>query len=214
MSTYPYRSDEPVMSGRRPGLDGLRGWAVVAVVAFHSGALHAGWVGVDVFMALSGYLITGVLMSDLAAPHGLRLGRFWMRRARRLLPGLLVLLALVLLLSIVKPTGWPVATRRETLGALTYSSNWLRIVNELSYWELFNAPSALDHLWSLAIEEQFYVVWPLIALVAWRLRGRIGLVCVALGSAVVLGIWQFWLASHNATVERIYVGTDTALQPF
>ena len=217
MTTASPRSDaeyNTLALGHRPGLDGLRGWAVIAVVAFHSGVLHAGWVGVDVFMALSGYLITGVLLKDLGSPQGLRLGHFWMRRARRLLPGLVVLLAAVAVLSVVAPHGWPTATRRETLGALTYSTNWLRISNRQSYWELFTAPSALDHLWSLAIEEQFYLVWPLVVLAAWRFRRRQGVIWIAGVAIAGLAWWQIWLAGHGASIERIYVGTDTRAPAF
>ena len=217
MTTASPRSDaeyNTIPLGHRPGLDGLRGWAVIAVVAFHSGVLGAGWVGVDVFMALSGYLITGVLLKDLGSPSGLRLGHFWMRRARRLLPGLVVLLAAVTMFSAVGPHNWPTATRRETIGALTYTSNWLRISNRQSYWEIFNAPSALDHLWSLAIEEQFYLVWPLMVLVAWRFRQRLGVIWVAAGTAVGLAWWQIWLAGNGASIERIYVGTDTRAPAF
>jgi peptidoglycan/LPS O-acetylase OafA/YrhL len=90
-------------SSRLAGLDGLRGWAVIAVVAFHSGILRAGWVGVDVFMALSGFLITGVIVRELDTDGRLRLGAFWRRRVRRLVPALLLTLALIAIVTAVEP---------------------------------------------------------------------------------------------------------------
>ena len=198
----------------RPGLDGVRAWAVCAVVAFHSGVLRAGWIGVDVFMALSGYLITRVIVVELQSPRGFRLRRFWMRRARRLLPGLLLLLVVVTLVTLWAPGGWPPPTRSETFGALTYTSNWVRIAASKNYWTMFSAPSPLDHLWSLAIEEQFYVVWPIVVLIAWRAGGQRALQRAALVGAVLLGVWQVVVATTSASVERIYVGTDTRAPSF
>ena len=198
----------------RPGLDGVRAWAVFAVVAFHSGLLHAGWIGVDVFMALSGYLITSVIVGDLQSPRGFRLRTFWMRRARRLLPGLLLLLMVVTVVTLWAPSGWPPPTRSETFGALTYTSNWVRIAASQNYWTMFAAPSPLDHLWSLAVEEQFYLVWPIVVLIAWRAGGRRALQRVALAGAVLLGAWQVVLATASTSVERIYVGTDTRAPSF
>ncbi len=197
------------MGERRAGLDGLRGWAMLAVVAFHCGVLRAGWVGVDLFMALSGFLITGVLIGELARRDALSVGTFWRRRARRLWPALLALLLGVALISWGAPDGWPTPTRRETIGALTYTSNWLRLGAHSSYWELFRLPSALDHLWSLAIEEQFYVIWPLVVVAAWRLGKRRGVAIAAVVLALALATWQIVLSFHGASVERLYVGTDT-----
>ncbi len=214
-SFAPHSASSPgAFATHRPGLDGLRGWAVIAVVAFHSGVLKAGWVGVDVFMALSGYLITGVLLRELASSDHVALRRFWLRRARRLIPGLAVLLVLVAIISQFPPNQWPVPTRSETFGALSYTSNWTRIAEKQSYWEIFANPSALDHLWSLAIEEQFYVIWPLIVLVAWRFGRRPGVLVGAGVLAVALGAWQMYLAGSEASIERLYVGTDTRAPAF
>jgi peptidoglycan/LPS O-acetylase OafA/YrhL len=198
----------------RPGLDGLRAWAVIAVVAFHAGALSSGWVGVDIFMALSGFLITRVIVGELESTGRLRLRTFWLRRARRLVPGLLLLLVIVTVITAWAPAGWPVPTRRETIGALTYTSNWVRIAGSENYWALFAAPSALDHLWSLAVEEQFYVVWPLVVACAWRIGGRRALQRIAVVGAIALGAWQVALSLTSASVERIYVGTDTRAPSF
>lgn len=201
-------------SSRLAGLDGLRGWAVIAVVAFHSGILRAGWVGVDVFMALSGFLITGVIVRELDTNGRLRLDAFWRRRARRLVPALLLTLALIAIVTAVEPRGWTIPTPREMLGALTYTSNWLRLGIERTYWQMFDSPSALDHLWSLAIEEQFYVVWPLVMVAAWRWGGKRGAITVAAAAFVVTAVTQVVSARTGSSIERLYVGTDTRAPAF
>ena len=196
------------------GLDGVRAWAVIVVVAFHAGLVKAGWVGVDVFMALSGFLITGVLINELEKKQSLSLSNFWRRRARRLLPGLFVLLALVAVLSQFSLTNWIIPTPREVVGALSYSSNWLRLGVDQSYWDIFNAPSVLDHLWSLAIEEQFYVLWPLVVLMSWKIGRRRGVILATGFMFIVTAILQILMALNNAGIERIYVGTDTRAPAF
>ena len=199
---------------RMPGLDGLRAWAVLAVVAFHTGLLSAGWVGVDLFMALSGFLITGVLVTELSNRDTVSTLRFWGRRARRLWPGLLTLVAAVAVITALAPGGWTAPTRRESVGALTYSSNWLRLGIHRSYWQLFDAPNAFEHLWSLAIEEQFYLVWPLLLAGAWRWRRRRGALLVGAALATGLAAWQIGLSFTSATIDRLYVGTDTRAPAF
>ena len=206
--------NQPANAPRFAGLDGLRGWAVLAVVAFHSGLLGAGWVGVDLFMALSGFLITGVIVRELESDERLRLGRFWGRRARRLVPALVLVLGLVAVVSVIEPTGWTLPSPREVWGALTYTSNWSRLGMERSYWQMFDAPSAFDHLWSLAIEEQFYVVWPLAVYGAWKWRGRGAAMGVAIVGFLATATVQVVLARTGSTIERIYVGTDTRAPAF
>ena len=196
------------------GLDGVRAWAVIVVVAFHAGLVKAGWVGVDVFMALSGFLITGVLINELEKKQSLSLSNFWRRRARRLLPGLFVLLALVAVLSQFSLTNWTIPTPREVVGALSYSSNWLRLGVNQSYWDIFNAPSVLDHLWSLAIEEQFYLLWPLVVLMSWKIGRRRGVILATGFMFIVTAILQILMALNNVSIERIYVGTDTRAPAF
>ena len=196
------------------GLDGVRAWAVIVVVAFHAGLVKAGWVGVDVFMALSGFLITGVLINELVKKQSLSLSNFWRRRARRLLPGLFVLLALVAVLSQLSLKNWTTPTPREVVGALSYASNWLRLGVNQSYWDIFNAPSVLDHLWSLAIEEQFYLLWPLVVLMSWKIGRRRGVILATGFMFIVTAILQILMALNNAGIERIYVGTDTRAPAF
>ena len=169
---------EPVRSGQRymPGLDGVRAVAVLAVIAFHEqlGWAPGGLLGVGVFFTLSGYLITDLLLGQWSVRGRLQLADFWMRRARRLLPALFVMLAVV--------TAWVTLADRARLSGLrgavgaaaTYSSNWYLIVQNQSYFARFAPPAPLDHLWSLAVEEQFYLAWPwllLLGLLCLRARG-------------------------------------------
>jgi peptidoglycan/LPS O-acetylase OafA/YrhL len=150
---------EPVRSGQRymPGLDGLRALAVLAVIAYHEqlGWAPGGLLGVGVFFTLSGYLITDLLLGQWARSGGLNLGDFWLRRARRLLPALFVMLAVVTAwVTIVSPSRLA-SLRGAVAAAATYSSNWFYIYTHNSYFARFAPPGPFDHLWSLAVEEQF-----------------------------------------------------------
>ena len=170
---------EPLTRGQRymPGLDGLRALAVAAVVLYHLGFGWAGGglLGVGVFFTLSGYLITDILLAQLAG-RGIRLGRFWLGRARRLLPALLSMLAIV---SLWVATVGPAQHRfgEVVAAAVLYVSNWQLIFQHVSYFARFGPPTPLNHLWSLGIEEQFYIFWPLLLLLGVRLvpeRSRVG----------------------------------------
>jgi peptidoglycan/LPS O-acetylase OafA/YrhL len=165
-----------------PGLDGLRGVAVLAVMAFHAGLGWAagGLLGVDVFFVLSGFLVTSILLGEHARTGTLALRRFWARRARRLLPALFVLL-----LGICAYAWWvsggvaPAQLRGDALSTLGYVANWHYIATGQDYFVRYGGLSPLLHTWSLAVEEQFYLVWPLVALVVLKRAGRRGLGWVA-----------------------------------
>lgn len=204
-----------------PGLDGLRGLAVVAVVLYHAldtsglpAALRpsGGFLGVEVFFVLSGFLITALLVGEHERTGTVDLRSFWIRRARRLLPALFVFLAGVALFAQLLATDALAKIRSEILGALVYVSNWLLIVRDESYFEAAGRPSLLRHLWSLAIEEQFYLVWPVIVLVGLRVVGRRPLfvltVAGAIGSTALM--WQaFGQVERYGDVTSIYYRTDT-----
>ncbi len=146
-----------------PSLDGVRGVAIAAVIAFHLGYLGGGWVGVDIFFVLSGFLITSLLLSEQAQSGHIRLGAFWARRARRLLPALLFLVfALGLYALLGGPGVVPSQLRSPAMAALLYFANWQQVAAGHSYFTQFQAVNPLLHTWSLAVEEQYYLVWPLL----------------------------------------------------
>ena len=155
-------------------MDGVRGVAVVAVLLFHAGKLRGGYLGVDLFFVLSGYLITSLLLAESSTSGRVNLFGFWARRARRLLPALLLVVAFVGLYSaVIADPGELHRIRGDALATLAYVANWRFVFGGFDYFALFSSPSPLNHTWSLAIEEQFYVVWPLLVLLVAR-RGQIG----------------------------------------
>ncbi|GLI10902.1 acyltransferase [Paenibacillus tyrfis] len=195
-----------------PGIDGLRALAVLAVIAYH---LHPGWVpggllGVGIFFVLSGYLITDLLIAEWQREGRLNLKSFWLRRFRRLLPAMLVLLSAVAAwIWLVDRSRLP-ALQGDFLAALTYVSNWWLVYREVSYFESFGPPSPLGHFWSLAVEEQFYLLWPLLLALGLRLQPRRGWLAGAmlLGTAASAAAMAL-LYEPGADPSRIYYGTDT-----
>jgi len=186
-----------------PGLDGLRALAVVAVIIYHANAswLHGGFLGVEVFFVISGYLITLLLIAEHERSSRINLAQFWLRRARRLLPALFVMLAM-LMIYLAVPFGYPEArgrTRGDIIGGLSYLSNWYQIWVGAGYTAR-EAFAPLRHLWSLAVEEQFYLIWPIVMVAILR-RGRTHLPRVAL-----------WLVGVSvlitAVVALLYVPGD------
>ena len=204
----------PAEPGRRyaPGLDGLRAIAVLAVVAYHL-KLHwakGGMLGVAVFFTLSGYLITDLLLGHWHRYGNLGLGQFWLRRARRLLPALFVMLAAVSVWVALFDASQLADFRKQVLAAVLYVSNWWTIAEHGSYFARFAPPLPLDHLWSLAIEEQFYLVWPwLLAFGIWAARRgrRLALASLALAGASALAMALIYRPGFDPT--RVYEGTDT-----
>jgi peptidoglycan/LPS O-acetylase OafA/YrhL len=163
---------EPVKADQKylPGLDGLRALAVAAVVAYHLGYgwAQGGLLGVGVFFTLSGYLITDILAGQWAARGRIRLADFWLRRARRLLPALFVMLAVVTVWVNVFARSFLPGFRGNVIASVFYVSNWWYIDQHASYYARFAPPAPLDHLWSLAVEEQFYLIWPwVVLLLVW-----------------------------------------------
>jgi peptidoglycan/LPS O-acetylase OafA/YrhL len=194
------------------GLDGLRALAVLAVIAYHLNAPWAsgGQLGVGVFFVLSGYLITDLLLAQRERRGRFGLRDFWMRRARRLLPALWVMLAVVSIwVAFLEPRQVP-ALRGNMLAAFFYFSNWWYAFQHVSYFALFAPPSPLGHLWSLAVEEQFYLLWPLLLLLALRVsRRRELLIGLLLGGAAVSAWLMSALYQPGVDPTRVYEGTDT-----
>ncbi len=196
-----------------PGLDGLRALAVAAVVGYHLGVPHlsGGLLGVGMFFTLSGYLITSILLRSWNTKASLGLSTFWLRRARRLLPAVAIVLFVVLVATaLFSPEAFGVRGG-EALAAGFYVSNWTTIIHGISYFSLFHPPGPLDHLWSLAVEEQFYLVWPLVLLGMLRVfRGRMRAVVLATLALSGISFGLLALMAH-ATLDntRAYEGTDT-----
>jgi peptidoglycan/LPS O-acetylase OafA/YrhL len=193
---------------------------VIAVILYHAafGFIKGGFLGVEVFFVISGYLITSLLLLERERTGSNDLKEFWIRRARRLLPGLVTLLALVMSAALLFAQDAINRLAQDTLAALTYSINWVMIFRQDSYFEAFARPPLLLHLWSLAIEEQFYVIWPLtfaggMALLARRSKPRFGTVnpilpAVLFGIAVSTALmWVLYTPFEDPS--RIYFGTDT-----
>jgi peptidoglycan/LPS O-acetylase OafA/YrhL len=212
---------EPVKRNQRymPGLDGLRAIAVLAVIVFHLGFDWApgGLLGVGIFFTLSGYLITDLLLAQLSARGRIKLGSFWLARARRLLPALFVMLAIVLAWVTIFGPAQPDQFRKAVVSAVFYVNNWQQILGDVSYFARFAPEGPLNHLWSLSVEEQFYIVWPFLLLLGVKLvrerplasgvRPRLAVVTVAL--AIASSILMAVLYHPSLDPSRIYYGTDT-----
>ncbi len=196
------------------GLDGLRAIAVVAVVIYHfaPSALPAGFLGVDVFFVVSGFLIARLVVHEIAGTGGVRLGQFWARRARRLLPALGTMTVVVLCaVAINSSSAEKHDIRAQALGTLFYCANWVIIYAKGSYFTSVGRPSPFLHMWTLAVEEQFYVVLPLVCFAARRSIARHPLraATVALLAAVASSVWMATLVSPTGDPSRAYLGSDS-----
>lgn len=201
----------------QPALDGFRALAVLAVLLYHNGTsiFPGGFLGVDAFFVLSGYLITTLLVLEWQADRGIRLRAFWGRRARRLLPALLVTLVLVGVYAyLAVPADELSRIRGDGIATLLYVQNWQLVFTHQSYFEQFVSPSPLRHAWSLAIEEQWYLVWPMvIAGLLAVTRGRLArLIPIVAGLALASATLMFVLYQRDGDPSRVYYGTDTRSQ--
>ena len=206
--TKPFKKNSRYMVG----LDSLRGLAILGVILYHINFnwMPGGFLGVTVFFVLSGYLITDILAMEWKRNKRIDLKKFWLSRARRLLPGMLVMLVITLAWITIFHSSLLEKMRGDSLAALFYVSNWWYIYHKLSYFDNFNQISPLNHFWSLAVEEQFYVVWPfIISLGLYYIKKQfrmILLICLgAFASALAMAI----LYEPGVDPSRIYYGTDT-----
>ncbi len=197
--------------GRLAGLDGLRAIAVLAVLIYHAdlGVLSGGFLGVDVFFVISGFLITTLLLAERDRLGRIRLREFWLRRARRLLPALFLVLAGTILMAVVLAPDEVARVRGDTLAALAYVTNWYLILRQQSYFEAVGRPSPLLHLWSLAVEEQFYVLWPLLLTAGLLIARRRGMLILTILGAAGSAILMAALYVPGVDPSRVYYGTDT-----
>ena len=198
-----------------PALDGIRGVAMIVIMGYHGGVFltSGGFYSLDTFFALSGFLITSLLITEWRRTTTVHLRAFWARRARRLLPALLVmLLGVAFYAAFLVPKGMYPGLRGDALSSLFYYANWHFIVTGSNYFNQTGYTSPLNHMWSLAVEEQFYLIWPLVVLGVfklWRSLRILLVVCVigALASAIEMA-----LLYSGADVNRVYYGTDTRAQ--
>jgi peptidoglycan/LPS O-acetylase OafA/YrhL len=201
--------------GYRPHIDGLRAVAVYLVVAFHAGVdrLPGGFIGVDVFFVLSGYLVTQLLLRDLVTGGGIRLSHFYARRVRRLLPAAAVVLAAtaVVFVTVAPPAEWSDASQGIRAATL-YVSNWFFIARSADYFAADVADNPVLHFWSLSVEEQFYLLWPLLLLCLFRATRPLAhprrAVQVAVAAMALLSLATALLVARH-DLNRAYYGTDT-----
>lgn len=187
-----------------PELDGIRGFAIFFVMIFHTGIplFKGGFIGVDIFFVLSGFLICSILLKEHALNHKINLKHFYLRRILRLAPALLLLLAAYFLISYFSLFSQSKANFDSILIALFYSSNWVRAFN-------LHEMGLLSHTWSLSIEEQFYMLWPALLIVLLRIRSKKTVAIIISLIAISSWILRIILAYSGTAVERLYNGLDT-----
>lgn len=194
-----------------PGLDGLRAIAVIAVIIYHLNpqTLSGGFLGVDTFFVISGFLITSLLIHEFNETGRIDLKKFWIRRFKRLIPAVVFLLMVLVSYMLLFNLERLMAIKSDVIAALIYMSNWWFIIEDVSYFEALEA-NPLKHLWSLAIEEQFYIIWPIILLfmlVFVKRLGRVWLITFIL--SLVSLIVMIVLSEPQMDNSRVYFGTDT-----
>ncbi len=192
-------------------VDGLRALAVAAVLLYHAHPswLPGGFLGVDVFFVISGYLITSLLLAEWSQRGAVDLPAFWLRRARRLLPAVFLLIVVALAFTLAFFPDRVAELRGQSIAALAYVSNWYLTFHRTSYFESLGPPPLLQHLWSLAVEEQFYILWPPLFVVLMRFWRRRYLVLLILLGAVASTLAMALQYQPYADHSRLYYGTDT-----
>ncbi len=196
-------------------VDGLRAVAVIAVLLYHLGIdwIPGGFLGVDLFFVISGYVITGLILESIARSGTLDLRAFYLSRVRRLLPALIAMLVFTTLyIGVYAPE-----TVRRFISDIPYvlsgSMNWALVAREQDYFESIGRPPLLQHTWSLAVEAQFYLIWPLVLLFILRYFGKknisIAALAIALASGVALFAYSIRIDTQESAISHVYFGTDT-----
>lgn len=194
------------------GIDGLRAVAVLLVFAYHLKlpAAKSGLLGVTVFFVISGFLITRILVSEIESTNTIDLRNFWVKRIRRLLPAVLTMIPALIFVSAIFNRVLFTKACQDLLSAVFCYNNWWQIFNQVSYFENAGAPSPLTHFWSLAIEAQFYFVYPLLLLVFAKLKNRRKLFAVITFVLAAVSLGLMWMLFDPAKdPSRVYYGTDT-----
>ena len=202
--------------GYLPGLDGLRALAVLGVLLYHADVtwIPGGFLGVDVFFVLSGFLITSLILEGLDRTGRVNFGRFYAGRARRLLPALLLVLLVTCIAAVLVYRDAVPQLRADALASLLYVNNWWYVVQHQSYFAFIGRPPMLKHLWSLAVEEQFYLIWPAVAFLLWKRGGRRLILIVAIALALASSAWMILLSVRHGyplleDPSRAYFGADS-----
>lgn len=199
--------------GEIPALDGIRAIAVLLVMAGHAGVpgVAGGFIGVDIFFVLSGFLITSLLLDEFARTDRIDLKGFWIRRARRLLPALLVMSLVVVAARDLFPPDAVTSLREDAVAAFLWMANWVFVAQQTDYFSQGAPPSPLQHTWSLGVEEQYYLVWPVLLLLAvllLRRRGaravRIAVFAIATAGAAASAAGAILLV-NSETLNRVYL---------
>jgi peptidoglycan/LPS O-acetylase OafA/YrhL/lysophospholipase L1-like esterase len=194
-----------------PGIDALRALAVLAVFLYHAGVgwMPGGFLGVDLFFVISGYLITSLLVSEYRRGGHIRLGQFWLRRAKRLLPAVGVFIAVTMVVAAIVTPEDIAGLRGDAVSSLFYVANWNFVFEHQSYFDQFQRPSLFRHLWSLSVEEQFYLLWPLVFAAGMTLFGRRRLLAGVIAGALASVLLAWILFDQGGDNSRLYYGTDT-----
>lgn len=211
---FNQRDRKPINPRYMPGLDGVRAVAVIAIIIYHLNPqwLSGGFLGVDTFFVISGYLITSLLLTEYHNTGKIELMSFWLRRVKRLIPAVLFLVMGVIVLSLIFMPTEIQKVRADSIAAIFYVSNWWYIMQNVDYFEQF-AVQPLKHLWSLAIEEQFYLVFPIMLLSLLSFIRRLKSIRIIFLILLVISmIAMMVLYVPNENVARVYFGTDTRIQ--
>ncbi len=198
-----------------PALDGIRGVGMLNIMGIHAGVwlTAGGYYVLDSFFALSGFLITSLLIVELRKSSSIKLGAFWARRARRLIPGLLVMLVgVAIIYGVFVPAGTYPTLRGDALSSLFYFANWHFIASGSNYFHMTGLTSPLIHTWSLAVEEQFYLIWPLVVLGVWKIWRSLRALLIVCVTGVLLSALEMAVLWNPENVNRLYFGTDTRAQ--